>query len=105
MFLDKLCITQHDEDLKRKGILGLPAFLNCSQRFTILWSARYFNRLFCAYEVATFLARPREDAAIRLMPVKLAAIIFMVSAACHASGLGYWLLVELTVSRGSLVAE
>ena len=44
VFLDKLCIAQHDPALKAKGIRGLSTFLDRSEELTILWSARYFTR-------------------------------------------------------------
>lgn len=61
-FLDKLCIAQSPElaDLKAKGILGLAAFMKHSKRLVVLWSPRYFQRLWCSYEIATFLADDRQ---------------------------------------------
>ena len=44
VFLDKLCIAQHDPALKAKGIRGLSTFLDRSEELTILWSSRYFTR-------------------------------------------------------------
>jgi len=55
VFLDKLCIAQHNSEQKAKGILGLATFLDKSTNLTILWSPRYFSRLWCCYEIATFL--------------------------------------------------
>ncbi|CAE7587696.1 unnamed protein product [Symbiodinium pilosum] len=71
VFLDKLCISQDDAVLKQKGILGLAAFLDRSKKLTILWSARYFSRLWCCYELATFL-RHSTRKSIEIMPTKLA---------------------------------
>ena len=48
VFLDKLCIAQSPEqaELKKKGILGLAAFLNHSKRLVVLWSPRYLGEVF-----------------------------------------------------------
>eukprot|EP00438_Fugacium_kawagutii_P018069 Skav221814 [mRNA] locus=scaffold2435:189714:194469:- [translate_table: standard] len=60
VFLDVLCISQDDEVLKRQGILGLPSFLHCSRRLTILWSSEWSSRLWCVFELATFLSRDSD---------------------------------------------
>ncbi|CAE7643322.1 unnamed protein product [Symbiodinium necroappetens] len=75
VFLDKLCISQDDAVLKQKGILGLAAFLDRSKKLTILWSPRYFSRLWCCYELATFLRHSTRQS-IEIMPTKLAVLFF-----------------------------
>ncbi len=47
VFMDKLCISQANMNLKAKGIQGLGAFLDCSKTLTILWSPQCFTRLWC----------------------------------------------------------
>lgn len=84
VFLDRLCIAQHDPRLKEKGILGLSAFLDKSQNLTILWSKRYFTRLWCSYEVATFLrkestnvAKEQTDKSLTVFPVAMSWILIL----------------------------
>ena len=47
VFLDKLCINQMDSEKKQQGILGLGAFVLRSKKLLVLWSPRYFNRMWC----------------------------------------------------------
>ena len=46
-FLDRLCIPQHDEEIKSRCIYGLASFLNHSDNLVVLWSPRYCSRLWC----------------------------------------------------------
>ncbi|CAK9003164.1 Uncharacterized protein SCF082_LOCUS7619 [Durusdinium trenchii] len=78
VFMDKLCIAQHDEELKEAGILGLAAFLKNSKRLTILWSPLYFKRLWCSFEVATFLNHG-EGKRIEIMPVKMSLLLMLLA--------------------------
>ncbi|CAJ1427818.1 unnamed protein product [Effrenium voratum] len=77
VFLDKLCIAQHDAELKQRGILGLAAFLGRSDHLTILWSRRYLTRLWCGYELATFLRDSSESKSLTFFPVSMALVVIL----------------------------
>lgn len=68
VFLDRLCISQHD---------GLSNFLDNPKSFTILWSPRYFSRVWCSFELASFF---RQDSGklLRLMPTSLGTMCFVM---------------------------
>ncbi|CAE7250797.1 unnamed protein product [Symbiodinium sp. CCMP2456] len=83
VFLDKLCIAQHDAELKQQGILGLAGFLEKSKTLTILWTPRWATRLWCTYELAAFMQQDANKP-IELMPVKMAGILLM-QCACWAA--------------------
>ncbi|CAE7545431.1 unnamed protein product [Symbiodinium pilosum] len=69
--------------LEEQGIMGLAAFLERSDELTVLWSPRYFTRLWllcgawkgCIYEISTFLRKKDNRAQIQVMPVKLALLL------------------------------
>eukprot|EP00435_Cladocopium_sp_Y103_P056729 s1965_g19.t1 len=77
VFVDKLCIAQHDEELKEKGILALAGFLDHSRKLTVLWSTRYFQRLWCAYELAAYSRA--EEKPLQVMPVKMSVILGLMT--------------------------
>eukprot|EP00929_Paragymnodinium_shiwhaense_P072852 TRINITY_DN36996_c0_g1_i2.p1 TRINITY_DN36996_c0_g1~~TRINITY_DN36996_c0_g1_i2.p1 ORF type:complete len:546 (+),score=50.02 TRINITY_DN36996_c0_g1_i2:95-1639(+) len=85
-FLDKLCIDQHNQERKSAGILGLAAFLKHSERLVILWSPRYFTRLWCAYEVATWLnlGKSTKTASLVFLPVSIVRFTLLL-----LGGLGF----------------
>lgn len=56
-----------DKFLQERGILGLASFLDRSECLTILWSSRYFSRIWCTFEVAAFL-RNEQKRHIRIIP-------------------------------------
>lgn len=52
VFFDKLCVDQSSPE-KKKGIFGIPGFLNNSEKLVMLLSPHYFTRLWCTFELAT----------------------------------------------------
>ncbi|CAE7743464.1 w, partial [Symbiodinium sp. CCMP2456] len=56
VFLDRLCIAQHDPELKQQGIMGLAGVLAKSKNLMVLWTPRTFTRLWCTFELACLSA-------------------------------------------------
>lgn len=80
VFLDCVCIAQHDEELKKAGIQALGGFLTQSQELLILWSPRTFTRLWCNFELACFLRQNvassgKFQSRIRLVPLSMAKLL------------------------------
>eukprot|EP00930_Biecheleria_cincta_P069309 TRINITY_DN57063_c0_g1_i1.p1 TRINITY_DN57063_c0_g1~~TRINITY_DN57063_c0_g1_i1.p1 ORF type:complete len:418 (+),score=33.61 TRINITY_DN57063_c0_g1_i1:173-1255(+) len=69
VFLDKLCIDQTDPHKKTRGILSIAGFLKISERLVILWSPRYFSRLWCTYELASWMHQGKSLQKIDIRPV------------------------------------
>lgn len=84
VFLDKLCISQTDPAKKEQGILGLGGFLRVSQRLVVLWSPRYFSRLWCTYELVTYLRLNNGMRKVYVMPVKTAVLLLIMSIVWQA---------------------
>ncbi|CAE7773574.1 unnamed protein product [Symbiodinium sp. CCMP2592] len=78
VFLDRLCIPQDDEEKKSECIRGLAGYLDRAHTLTVLWSSHYFGRLWCVFELATFL-RNRCSRPIQLLPVEMSMLAFLVS--------------------------
>lgn len=55
MFLDKVCIHQTDLVMKDAAVAGLAGILRHSKRLVILWGPQYLSRLWCVYEVASWM--------------------------------------------------
>lgn len=85
VFVDKICINQTDVDLKVRALRALAGFLNNSERLVILWSPRYFTRLWCTYEVATWIhLRKSVDRGVLFLPVVLPPVCLMTAILLHA---------------------
>merc|ERR1719277_2579221 len=77
-FVDKACIHQSDEEQKRRGILALAGFLGHSDRMVMLWTTRYFTRLWCVFELVTWLRIGRK---LKFMPVSC-VLLFVRAQIC-----------------------
>ncbi|CAE7837753.1 unnamed protein product [Symbiodinium sp. CCMP2592] len=103
VFLDRLCIAQHDEDLKQAGILGIAGFLSSSRKLIILWSPQYCSRLWCTFELGAFL-RDEESRPIQFIPVSLS--LFLLAQSVLISSLWGWsLIISDFEDRATLVSE
>mmetsp|Transcript_33335 Transcript_33335/g.71422 ORF Transcript_33335/g.71422 Transcript_33335/m.71422 type:complete len:605 (-) Transcript_33335:45-1859(-) len=54
IFVDKLCIDQSSEELKKQSIRKLGAYISHSQTMVVLFSEIYLKKLWTTYEVAAF---------------------------------------------------
>lgn len=86
-FLDKFTIPQEDEELKERCILGLAGFLTSSRQFLILWSEPYIDRIWCIYELTTFMRLHGGKRPVHAIPVTLPLLLLM-----HT---GWWFAVRL----------
>ena len=82
VFLDKLCIHQTDDAIKTQGIRALGLFLRHSRKMLVLWSPEYFSRLWCCFELASFLDTMREDREGRndvvFLPIQVGTVLFWI---------------------------
>ncbi|CAE8605722.1 unnamed protein product [Polarella glacialis] len=88
VFLDKLCIDQQNEARKERGILGLAGFLEISDELVILWSPSYFGRLWCTYELASWL-RFSQLKDITVIPIHLAPVLLCIALSMWGTLLCY----------------
>ena len=86
-FLDKFTIPQEDEEVKERCILGLAGFLTCSRQFLILWSEPYIDRIWCIYELTTFMRLHGGKRPVHAIPVNLPLLLLVHS--------GWWFAVRL----------
>jgi len=101
VFLDKLCVAQHDEQLKQKGIKGLAAFLLSSRQLVVLLTPRYFTRLWCTLEIATFMKDPERRKRIQFMPLKTAVLLLLSAGCWFALAIG-WNVFAGVVNHGQV---
>ncbi|EER07363.1 hypothetical protein Pmar_PMAR020528 [Perkinsus marinus ATCC 50983] len=83
VFLDKCCISQTDIELKNIGIHHISSFLSRSDGLVILWSTDYFSRLWCVFELASFLRthEPGRVTFISIIQTKFSTLVALCEAA------------------------
>eukprot|EP00929_Paragymnodinium_shiwhaense_P036914 TRINITY_DN19733_c0_g1_i2.p1 TRINITY_DN19733_c0_g1~~TRINITY_DN19733_c0_g1_i2.p1 ORF type:complete len:381 (+),score=17.53 TRINITY_DN19733_c0_g1_i2:52-1194(+) len=95
VFLDKLCIHQTDVDKKTAGILGLAGFLRASRRLVVLWSPRYFSRLWCSYELAAWChLHSSAMRPVKFMPVSMPSVLLP-----YTMGLIFFFMFDAAVEK------
>lgn len=101
IFLDRMCIHQTDETRKDEAILSLAGILECSNRLVIMWCPAYLTRLWCVYELATWIHLGRSFRQTALfVPVCLSLSLFM-----WAMGIWSYSLVNMLLLLPSRCSE
>ncbi|CAJ1360086.1 unnamed protein product [Effrenium voratum] len=62
IFLDAMCISQTDDELKTQAIRSLAGILNKSDSMLVLWDESFADRLWCIFELAAFLKSQESQA-------------------------------------------
>ena len=86
VFLDRICISQNDNELKTQAIFSLAGLLKSSDSMLILWDPTWTERLWCLFELAAFLkSNPDRKKQLIIRPILLgpvsAAVFVTVAAA------------------------
>ena len=71
VFLDRICINQYDEDLKKASIYSLGGIIAKSQEMLVLWDSTWSERLWCQYEFSAFLSNRTEEQVLVILPTFL----------------------------------
>ena len=75
-FLDKACIHQGNHKLKLQAVQCLDIMLLYSHRMLVLWAPDYFDRLWCVYELATFMKlHPNASSRLNILPTWMPTFI------------------------------
>mmetsp|Transcript_5979 Transcript_5979/g.17876 ORF Transcript_5979/g.17876 Transcript_5979/m.17876 type:complete len:513 (-) Transcript_5979:388-1926(-) len=74
-FLDKCSVDQVDVHAKQEGIRNIGAFLGHSDRLLVCWDETYLSRLWCSFELATFL-RLKQEGGIDFVSLPHATYLF-----------------------------
>ena len=61
VFLDRICISQTETDLKTEAIRSLAGILNKSESMLVLWDDCFAERLWCMFEIAAFLKSKKKQ--------------------------------------------
>ena len=87
IFLDRICISQQDNDLKAQAIFSLAGLLKKSEVMLILWDPTWTERLWCLFELAAFLKSKKVASGKQALiarpiffgPISIAIFIFFTA--------------------------
>ena len=71
----------------------------------VLWSPRYFQRLWCSYEIATFLADGNDEKPLIFMPAHAGLILVLDYIRWSIVPNAIWLILHLIWTRGWRIVE
>ena len=71
VFLDRICINQHDDTLKKDSIYSLGGIIRQSQEMLVLWDSTWSDRLWCQFEFAAFLSKKAGEQVLLIAPTFL----------------------------------
>ena len=60
VFFDRMCISRIDRRSQDLALYSLNEIVARSDNMLVLWSPTYFQRLWCIYEIGTFMKRKRN---------------------------------------------
>ena len=88
VFLDRICISQNDSDLKTQAIFSLAGLLKNSDTMLILWDPTWTERLWCLFELAAFLkSKKTQEQTLIVRPIFLGPISVTLFVTMFAFGL------------------
>ena len=73
VFFDRICINQHDTDLKTESIYSLGGIVRNSREMLVLWDSTWSERLWCQFEFAAFLSKRTNEQVLTIRPTFLGA--------------------------------
>ena len=71
VFLDRICINQHDDTLKKDSIYSLGGIIRQSQEMLVLWDSTWSDRLWCQFEFAAFMSKRTDKQVLAIRPTFL----------------------------------
>ena len=89
LWFDKACVHQTEPCLNQAGIALFPYYLQNAKELWILFTPEYLTRVWCIYELATWL-KTKEDAPVFIVPL-------LRSARLYRSVLRWWPWVTLVL--------
>jgi len=84
-FIDVASIHQEDQKLKERGVYGIAGFLRISKELRILWSAPYFSRLWCVFELAAY-QKVNPEGKLTFKPLFLEKAVGWLLLSLHVFG-------------------